>query len=241
MSRLLTTRIYSHLKTTPILFKDIEHSTVHTKTLSPVSHQPSSGHVSNPFVFLMLFLGGGVTLYLFTKRENKHPTFSSTNIYTQHEFSPSGLIGDSKFKRQERNFAENSTYLYQGVLYMSPASFIRLVTQVPNGISNKSSNSVHKVETEQVKNWLQVTSSKRKSKHDQFLKDIWNDGILSYPDYRSDRIIYEARNILKVFNRLLPKSYDRNKHPKRPFSLGKITNFTRKLSNFGTFLKLKIS
>ena len=31
------------------------------------------------------------------------------------------------------------------------------------------------------------------------------------------------------------ESYDRKKHPKRPFSLGKLTNFTRKLSNFGTF------
>ena len=39
-------------------------------------------------------------------------------------------------------------------------------------------------------------------------------------------------------NRLLPKSYDRNKQPKRPLSLEKLTYFPRKLSNFGTFLKL---
>ena len=37
------------------------------------------------------------------------------------------------------------------------------------------------------------------------------------------------------FNRLLPKCNDRNKKPKQPFSLGKLTNFTRKLANFGTF------
>ena len=41
-------------------------------------------------------------------------------------------------------------------------------------------------------------------------------------------------------NRLLPKCNDRNKKLKRPFSLGKLTNFTRKLANFGTFLKLKM-
>ena len=41
-------------------------------------------------------------------------------------------------------------------------------------------------------------------------------------------------------NRLLPKCNDRNRKPKRPFSLGKLTNFTRKLANFGTFLKLKM-
>ena len=44
-----------------------------------------------------------------------------------------------------------------------------------------------------------------------------------------------------ILNRLLSKSYDRNKHPKRPFSPGKFTNFTRKSFNFGTFLKLNIS
>lgn len=198
MSRFLTTRVYYHLRTTPLLHEDVRHTTIHTKAISPVLQQPSSRHVSNPFLLLTLLLGGGVTLYLFTKRENKHPTFSSTNIYTQHEFSPSGLIGDSKFKRQERNFAENSTYLYQGVLYMSPASFIRLVTQVPNGISSKCSNSINKVETEQVKNWLQVTSSRRKSKHDKFLKDIWNEGILSYPDYRSDNVFNRTRNMFNI-------------------------------------------
>ena len=41
-------------------------------------------------------------------------------------------------------------------------------------------------------------------------------------------------------NRLLPKCNDRNKKPKRPFSLRKLTNFTRKLANLGTFLKLKM-
>ena len=195
MSRLLTARIYYHLKATPLLHRDIRHTTVHTKTASPVLYQPNSSRVSNPYLFLTLLLGGGVALYLFTKRENKHPpSVSTTNVYTQHEFSPSGLIGDAKFTRQERNFAENSTYLYRGVLYMSPASFIRLVTHVPNGISNKYSNSVNKVETDQVKNWLKVTSSRRKTKHDEFLKDIWNDGILSYPDYRSDHVIYETRH-----------------------------------------------
>ena len=43
-----------------------------------------------------------------------------------------------------------------------------------------------------------------------------------------------------MLNRLLPKCNDRNKKLKRPFSLGKLTNFTRKLANFGTFLKLKM-
>ena len=43
-----------------------------------------------------------------------------------------------------------------------------------------------------------------------------------------------------IINRLLPKCYDHNKLTKRPFSLEKLTNFTRKLSNFGTFLKLKM-
>ena len=38
-----------------------------------------------------------------------------------------------------------------------------------------------------------------------------------------------------TINRLLLKCYNRNKQPKRPFSLGKLTNFTRKLANFGTF------
>ena len=42
-----------------------------------------------------------------------------------------------------------------------------------------------------------------------------------------------------LINRLLPKCNDRNKKPERPFSLGKLTNFTRKLANFGTFFKLK--
>ena len=42
------------------------------------------------------------------------------------------------------------------------------------------------------------------------------------------------------FNLLLPKCYDGNKQPKRPFSLEKLTNFTRKLSNFGTFFRLKM-
>ena len=41
-------------------------------------------------------------------------------------------------------------------------------------------------------------------------------------------------------NRLLPKCNDRNKKPKRPFSLGKLANYTRKLTNFGTFLELKM-
>ena len=45
---------------------------------------------------------------------------------------------------------------------------------------------------------------------------------------------------IAAFNRILPKCNDRNKKPKRPFSLGKLTNFTRKLANFGTFLKLKM-
>ena len=36
------------------------------------------------------------------------------------------------------------------------------------------------------------------------------------------------------------QSFDCNKQQKRPFSLGKLTNFTRKLSNFGTFFKLKV-
>ena len=43
-----------------------------------------------------------------------------------------------------------------------------------------------------------------------------------------------------MLNRLLPKCNDRNKKLKRPFSLRKLTNFTRKLANFGTFLKLKM-
>ena len=42
-------------------------------------------------------------------------------------------------------------------------------------------------------------------------------------------------------NRLLPKCNDRNKILKRPFSLGKLTNFTRKLANFGTFLKCVVN
>ena len=44
----------------------------------------------------------------------------------------------------------------------------------------------------------------------------------------------------KLINRLLPKCNDRNKKAKRPFLFKKFTNFTRKLANFGTFLKLKM-
>ena len=44
---------------------------------------------------------------------------------------------------------------------------------------------------------------------------------------------------LVIINRLLPKCNDRNKHPKRPFSLGKLANYTRKLANFGTFFGVK--
>ena len=41
-------------------------------------------------------------------------------------------------------------------------------------------------------------------------------------------------------NRLLPKCNDRNKKLKRPFSLRKLTNFTRKLAILALFLKLKM-
>ena len=50
---------------------------------------------------------------------------------------------------------------------------------------------------------------------------------------------YATQSVLK-FNRLLPKCNDRNKKLERPFSLRKLTNFTRKLANFGTFFKLKM-
>ena len=54
------------------------------------------------------------------------------------------------------------------------------------------------------------------------------------------RIIFTINYISeRMFS--LPKSYDHNKHPKRPFSPREFTNFTRKLSNFGTSFKLKIS
>ena len=43
-----------------------------------------------------------------------------------------------------------------------------------------------------------------------------------------------------LVNRLLPKCNDRKKKLKGPFSLRKLTNFTRKLANFCTFLKLKL-
>ena len=39
----------------------------------------------------------------------------------------------------------------------------------------------------------------------------------------------------QLYNRLLPKCNDRNKKLKRPLSLKKLTNFTRKLANNGTF------
>ena len=45
----------------------------------------------------------------------------------------------------------------------------------------------------------------------------------------------QKKNYSAPFNRLLPKCNDRKKQPKRPFSLGKLTNF-----NFRTFLKLKM-
>ena len=52
------------------------------------------------------------------------------------------------------------------------------------------------------------------------------------------KILHPCNNCI-LFNRLLPKCNNRNKKRERPFSLGKLTNFTRKLANFGTFLKLK--
>ena len=39
-------------------------------------------------------------------------------------------------------------------------------------------------------------------------------------------MIHDLSTILVSDNRLLPKCNDRNKKPKRPFSLGKLTNFT---------------
>ena len=53
----------------------------------------------------------------------------------------------------------------------------------------------------------------------------------SYETFESDE---------ESINRLLPKCNDRNRKPKRPFSLRKLANYTRKLANFGTFLELKM-
>ena len=67
--------------------------------------------------------------------------------------------------------------------------------------------------------------------------DFDEDGIQDNVAFTLARVT----DMYKLINRTRPKSYDRNKHPKRPFSPGKLTIFTRKMSNFGTFLKLKIS
>ncbi|KAI6661949.1 Calcium uptake protein 3, mitochondrial-like isoform X2 [Oopsacas minuta] len=155
---------------------------IHTKSTTQILDTTSSKYTSNRLIILALLLGGGVTLYLYTKRESKQPNLSTTNIHTQQTFHANELVGDSKLTKQERIFAENSTYLYQGVLYMSPASFIRLVTQVPT--LDKNAHSVNKVDTKQVNKWSDLTSSNRERNHEGFLKNIWNDGILSYPDYR---------------------------------------------------------
>ena len=44
-----------------------------------------------------------------------------------------------------------------------------------------------------------------------------------------------------ILNRLLSKSYDRNKHPKRPFSPGKFTISHENRSISALFFKLNIS
>ena len=56
----------------------------------------------------------------------------------------------------------------------------------------------------------------------------------------NQRSLYLMFDLVHIVNRLLPKCNDRNKKLKGPFSLRKLTNFTRKLANFGTFFKLKM-
>ena len=138
---------------------------------------------SNPVFILALLFGCG-SLFILTRRDKQHTTLTTTNVFTHQTFNPTVLIGQSKISKQERNFAENSTYMCQGVLYMSPATLLRLLTRVPSELAPKNTHSITKIENAQVNEWLEVTSSKRKGNHETFMKDIWNCGILSYPDYR---------------------------------------------------------
>ena len=157
----------------------IIHTEIHTPTLT----KPNNRLYSNPVFVLTLLFGCG-SLYVLTRRDKQQTTLSTTNVFTHQTFNPSELIGQSKISKQERNFAENATYMYQGVLYMSPASLLRSLTRVSSELSHKNIHSISKIESPQVSEWLDSTSSKRKSSHDRFLKDNWNAGIISYPDYR---------------------------------------------------------
>ena len=157
--------------------------TIHTESQTQIINQPNKKLFYNRIFTLTLLFGGG-SLYILTRRGKQHTTISTTNVFTHQTFSPNELIGQSKISKQERNFAENATYMCEGVLYMSPATLLRLLTLVPSELAPKNTRSITKLENPQVRKWLETTSSNRKSSHLRFLKDIWNSGILSYTDYR---------------------------------------------------------
>ena len=68
-----------------------------------------------------------------------------------------------------------------------------------------------------------------KTKHRTLLTDRHLEDTLRIATTDIDLVGQIRHQTSSIINRLLPKSYNRNKQPKRPFSLGKLTNFTRKL------------
>ena len=141
--------------------------------------QPESSYKSSLLLTLVL---GAVIGYLYNKRDKFSSVAVDTNVHTQQNFTPVELTAGKKLSRQEKSFSENASYMCQGVLYMSPAEFLKVVTKTGHDIS-EDNTSIIKVKLKEANKWLSVTS-KRSSNQDRFLRDVWSKGFLSYPDYR---------------------------------------------------------
>lgn len=92
------------------------------------------------------------------------------------------LTRDLKLTAQEKFFISSANYICRNVIYMSPGSYIKMLTTINDSDSSLSSH-VKKIKLELANKWLKRTPYKDKSSHKLFHK-IWDNGLLSYADFK---------------------------------------------------------